>query len=81
MKWVCLFKPKGCLTTCADDRATDKGGARRTVLDLVPGSRRARLLPVGRLDRNTSGVRRSLQLESACRQPASHSSVQFTVRI
>lgn len=29
---------------------------RPTVVDLVPGAERSRLLPVGRLDRNTAGV-------------------------
>jgi len=29
---------------------------RATVVDLVPGAERSRLLPVGRLDRNTAGV-------------------------
>ncbi|MDH7516269.1 MAG: pseudouridine synthase [Bacteroidota bacterium] len=46
--YILLNKPKDCITTAADERG------RRTVLDLVP--HHTRLYPVGRLDRNTTGV-------------------------
>jgi 23S rRNA pseudouridine2605 synthase len=45
--WL-LNKPKGVLSTARDERG------RRTVVDLVPS--RVRLYPVGRLDRDTTGV-------------------------
>ncbi len=47
--YILLNKPKDCLTTTRDPEG------RRTVFDLVrvPG---VRLFPVGRLDRNTTGV-------------------------
>jgi len=50
LKWVALYKPKGAMSTTDDEKG------RATVQDLVPGASRARLLPVGRLDRNTAGV-------------------------
>lgn len=46
--YVLLNKPKDTITTVKDDRG------RQTVLDLVP--LRGRLYPVGRLDRNSTGV-------------------------
>jgi pseudouridine synthase len=46
--YILLNKPKDCITTASDERG------RRTVLDLVPDS--VRFFPVGRLDRNTTGV-------------------------
>jgi 23S rRNA pseudouridine2605 synthase len=50
LKWVAVYKPKGYMCTCDDEKG------RKTVLELVPGADRARLLPVGRLDRNTAGL-------------------------
>lgn len=44
-----LNKPKGYITTAADDRG------RRTVLDLLPEVKE-RIYPVGRLDNNTEGL-------------------------
>ncbi|KAB2926035.1 MAG: rRNA pseudouridine synthase [Bacteroidetes bacterium] len=46
--YVLLHKPKDVITTVSDEKD------RRTVMDLV--SVRERIYPVGRLDRNTSGV-------------------------
>jgi len=46
--YILLNKPKDCIVTTSDEKG------RRTVLDLVP--RHARLYPVGRLDRNTTGA-------------------------
>ncbi len=48
--YVLLNKPKDYITT-----ATDPQG-RRTVMDLVKGAGDQRIFPVGRLDRNTTGL-------------------------
>lgn len=48
--YVLLNKPKGYLTTCSDDLG------RKTVMELVANASNARLYPVGRLDRMTTGV-------------------------
>lgn len=48
--YILLNKPKGCITTTSDPRA------RHTVMDLVAGATSERVYPVGRLDRNTSGL-------------------------
>ena len=48
--YVLLNKPKDFLTTTEDDRG------RRTVMELVTGATEDRLYPIGRLDRNTTGV-------------------------
>lgn len=48
--YVLMNKPKDCITTTRDE------SGRMTVLDLLKGSYSARLYPVGRLDRNTTGV-------------------------
>ena len=48
--YVLLNKPKDCLTTVKDTHG------RRTVMDLVSGCCTERIYPVGRLDRNTTGV-------------------------
>jgi 23S rRNA pseudouridine2605 synthase len=48
--YVLLNKPKGYLTTTDDPRD------RRTVMDLVERATKERIYPVGRLDRNTSGL-------------------------
>jgi 23S rRNA pseudouridine2605 synthase len=48
--YVLLNKPKDFLTTTEDDRD------RRTVMELVSGATDDRIYPVGRLDRNTTGV-------------------------
>lgn len=48
--YVLLNKPKDTVTTSDDPQA------RRTVMDLVKGACNERIYPVGRLDRNTTGV-------------------------
>ena len=48
--YVLLNKPKNTVTTSDDPQA------RRTVMDLVKGACSERIYPVGRLDRNTTGV-------------------------
>ena len=48
--YVLLNKPKNCVTTVTDPRG------RITVLDIVRGACSERIYPVGRLDRNTTGV-------------------------
>ncbi|MFC2115343.1 pseudouridine synthase [Bacteroidota bacterium] len=48
--YVLLNKPKDCVTTVKDTHG------RNTVMDLVRGCCTERIYPVGRLDRNTTGV-------------------------
>jgi 23S rRNA pseudouridine2605 synthase len=48
--YILLNKPKDYITT------TDDPQQRKTVLDLLKGAPDTRIYPVGRLDRNTSGV-------------------------
>ncbi|MBL7758065.1 MAG: rRNA pseudouridine synthase [Chitinophagaceae bacterium] len=48
--YILLNKPKDYITT------TDDPQKRKTVLDLIGNATRERIYPVGRLDRNTSGV-------------------------
>ncbi len=48
--YILLNKPKDYITT------TDDPQGRKTVLDLISRATRERVYPVGRLDRNTSGV-------------------------
>ncbi len=48
--YILLNKPKDTMTTSDDPQA------RRTVMDLVKGACTERIYPVGRLDRNTTGV-------------------------
>ncbi len=48
--YVLLNKPKGYVTTSEDPQE------RKTVMDLVKGACPERIYPVGRLDRNTTGV-------------------------
>lgn len=50
LTYVLLNKPKGFITTTEDERG------RRTVMDLVSDSGALRLYPIGRLDRNTTGL-------------------------
>ena len=50
LAYVLLNKPKGYITT------TDDPQERATVMELVQGTGIERLYPVGRLDRNTSGL-------------------------
>jgi 23S rRNA pseudouridine2605 synthase len=49
-QYVLLNKPKNFITTMEDDRG------RRTVMDLVVSATKERIYPVGRLDRNTTGL-------------------------
>ena len=49
-KYVLLNKPKNYITTMDDDRN------RKTVMDLVDNATKERIYPVGRLDRNTTGL-------------------------
>jgi 23S rRNA pseudouridine2605 synthase len=48
--YVLLNKPKDCVTTVRDPQG------RKTVMDLVRGCCEERIYPVGRLDRNTTGL-------------------------
>ena len=48
--YILLNKPKDYITTTEDERN------RKTVLDLIKNASKEKVYPVGRLDRNTSGV-------------------------
>ncbi|MDR0835995.1 MAG: RNA-binding S4 domain-containing protein [Tannerella sp.] len=48
--YILLNKPKNCITTSDDSQN------RQTVMDLVKNACQERIYPVGRLDRNTTGV-------------------------
>ena len=49
-EYVLLNKPKNFITTTSDEKG------RRTVMELISKASKARLVPVGRLDRNTTGL-------------------------
>lgn len=49
-RYVLLNKPKNFITTMEDDRG------RKTVMELVANASNERIYPVGRLDRNTTGL-------------------------
>ena len=49
-EYVLLNKPKGFITTTRDEKA------RRTVMDLISNATKSRIVPVGRLDRPTTGL-------------------------
>jgi 23S rRNA pseudouridine2605 synthase len=48
--YLLLNKPKDYITTMDDERG------RKTVMELIKGATKERLYPVGRLDRNTTGL-------------------------
>ncbi|CAJ1382419.1 unnamed protein product [Effrenium voratum] len=48
--WIMLYKPKDVLTTLQDP------AGRKTIADLVPFAQSRRLVPVGRLERNSTGI-------------------------
>ncbi len=48
--YILINKPKGTITTVSDDRG------RKTVMDLLGGKIPERIFPVGRLDRETTGL-------------------------
>jgi 23S rRNA pseudouridine2605 synthase len=50
LQYVLLNKPKGFITTMSDEKG------RRTVMSLVSKACEERIYPVGRLDRNTTGL-------------------------
>ena len=49
-EYILLNKPKNFITTTRDEKG------RRTVMELISNASVSRLLPVGRLDRNTTGL-------------------------
>ena len=49
-RYILLNKPKNYITTMDDDRN------RKTVMDLIANATKERIYPVGRLDRNTTGL-------------------------
>ena len=50
LAYILLNKPKGFITTTEDEKG------RKTIMDLVASSDIERLYPIGRLDRNTTGL-------------------------
>lgn len=56
--YILLNKPKDYITTANDPQG------RKTVLDLIKGATPERVYPVGRLDRNTTGVLILTMMES-----------------
>lgn len=48
--WIMLNKPKGVVTTMGDDKH------RQTIYDLIPKAHDLRLVPIGRLSRNSTGL-------------------------
>lgn len=48
--YILLNKPKDCVSTVSDERG------RTTVLDVIAGATKERVYPIGRLDRNSTGV-------------------------
>lgn len=48
--YILLNKPRNCITTAFDPEG------RRTVIDFIRGACHGRVYPVGRLDRNTTGL-------------------------
>lgn len=51
--WVMINKPKAVLTTMDDDK---KDKERRTLVDLVPKAKELRLVPVGSMERDSTGL-------------------------
>lgn len=49
-EYILLNKPKNFITTTSDEKG------RRTVMELIGNASKSRLFPVGRLDRNTTGL-------------------------
>ncbi len=49
-RYVLMNKPKNCISTMDDDRG------RKTVMDIIENATKERIYPVGRLDRNTTGL-------------------------
>jgi 23S rRNA pseudouridine2605 synthase len=49
-RYILLNKPKNYITTMEDDRG------RKTVMEIVADATKERIYPVGRLDRNTTGL-------------------------
>lgn len=49
-RYILLNKPKNYITTMEDERG------RKTVMDLIANATKERIYPVGRLDRNTTGL-------------------------
>ncbi|RKF04695.1 ribosomal large subunit pseudouridine synthase B [Tenacibaculum lutimaris] len=49
-RYVLLNKPKNYITTMEDDRG------RKTVMEIIANATKERIYPVGRLDRNTTGL-------------------------
>lgn len=48
--WIALNKPRATLTTMEDEKG------RSTILDIVPRARELRLVPIGRMERDSTGL-------------------------
>lgn len=76
--YVLLNKPKGVITTTDDDRG------RPTVLDIVDPHYPERLYPVGRLDRDTTGlllITNDGELAAKLTHPSHHVQKQYRIGI
>lgn len=76
MVYVLLNKPKGVITTTDDDRG------RPTVLDIVDPNYPERLYPVGRLDRDTTGlllITNDGELAAKLTHPSHHVQKQYRI--
>ena len=69
--YILLNKPEDCITTVSDE------SSRRTVLDLVNFKTEARIYPVGRLDRMTTGLL-ILTNDGELTKKLTHPSYEFT---
>ncbi|HEY9786146.1 MAG TPA: pseudouridine synthase [Candidatus Obscuribacterales bacterium] len=76
-EYIVLYKPKGVITTCSDERG------RKSVLDLLPPAMR-HLKPVGRLDRDSEGMlilTNDGELAHALAHPSRHVSKIYRVTV
>lgn len=71
--WVIVNKPKSILTTAIDDKDRD------TILSLVPRAKELRLLPVGRMERDATGLM-ILTNENGWLHPLTHPSFAIPKR-
>ena len=75
--WLVVNKPKAVLTTMSDDKKGDKD--RRTLLDLIPQAQELRMVPVGTMERDSTGLM-LLTNDVGWIHPLTHHSFQQTRR-
>jgi 23S rRNA pseudouridine2605 synthase len=76
--YILLNKPRGFITTTKDEKDRD------TVMDLIKGATMERVYPVGRLDRNTSGVlllTNDGDITNAMIHPSNHVAKVYSVKL